>query len=263
LINNKGEESCRAGGISHRLSGLQIDCAGYPALPRNDKGCVKEMNKELDFKGNILVADDEKVNVEFFQVMLSKLGFMVETAYNGDEVFEKLKEFTPDLIVLDLLMPGMSGFEVAKRLKESSRTSEIPSIVLTAVSDIKDKVDMLELGIEDYIIKPFNFIEILARIRNVLRVGTLREELKSYEKKLEYVEDFRKALSLFLENSESLLEKIVKSGEKELKKKFKNGDSDRDNSLFTQNVVETGKTHLESIANMKCKYRELVLSLEE
>ena len=120
----------------------------------------------MAFSGNILVADDEKVNVDFFQVMLSKLGFVVETACSGEEVFVKLKDFMPDLIILDLLMPNMSGFEVARRLKAENRTREIPIVVLTAVSDIRDKVDMLELGIEDYIMKPFNFIEILARIRN-------------------------------------------------------------------------------------------------
>jgi DNA-binding response OmpR family regulator len=157
------------------------------------------MDREMTFSGNILVADDEKVNVDFFQVMLSKLGFSVEVAYSGEEVLEKLEDFTPDLIILDLLMPRMSGFQVAKRLKANSKTREIPIIILTAVSDIRDKVDMLELGIEDYIMKPFNFIEILARIRNVLRVGAMRDELKNYEKKLELLGDFSDNLHLFLE----------------------------------------------------------------
>ena len=223
------------------------------------------MGQDVKFSGNILVADDEKVNVDFFEVMLTKLGFDVETAYSGEEVFEKLKSFIPDLIILDLLMPKMSGFEVAKRLKADSKTREIPIIILTAVSDIRDKVDMLELGIEDYIMKPFNFIEILARIRNVLKVGAIREELKAYEKKLEFLNDFQKSLYLFLENVQSLSRDIVASGERELSRT--GSDTGRKGSvntaLFVRNVVETGKTQLKKIEDMKCKFRALVEVLQE
>jgi DNA-binding response OmpR family regulator len=211
------------------------------------------MEQQVTFSGNILVADDEKVNVEFFEVMLSKLGFSVEVAYSGEEVFEKLKKFNPDLIILDLLMPRMSGFQVAKKLKANKRTSEIPIIILTAVSDIRDKVDMLELGIEDYIMKPFNFIEILARIRNVLRVGALRDELKSYERTIEFLEGFEKSLQLFLKRTQSLSQNLVEWGEK---------GTCSDNT-FVKRVVENGKSQLEQIAEMKNKHQELLQVLED
>jgi DNA-binding response OmpR family regulator len=210
------------------------------------------MDREMTFSGNILVADDEKVNVDFFQVMLSKLGFSVEVAYSGEEVLEKLEDFTPDLIILDLLMPRMSGFQVAKRLKANSKTREIPIIILTAVSDIRDKVDMLELGIEDYIMKPFNFIEILARIRNVLRVGAMRDELKNYEKKLELLGDFSDNLHLFLEQIHTSSCDMVQNGEKELRKK------ERSVEPFVQYVVDSGRSQVERIEQMRCRYRELV-----
>jgi DNA-binding response OmpR family regulator len=210
------------------------------------------MDREMTFSGNILVADDEKVNVDFFQVMLSKLGFSVEVAYSGEEVLEKLKDFTPDLIILDLLMPRMSGFQVAKRLKANSRTREIPIIILTAVSDIRDKVDMLELGIEDYIMKPFNFIEILARIRNVLRVGAMRDELKNYEKKIELLDDFNDNLHLFLEQMHTSFRDMVQNGERELRKKARSVEP------FVQYVVDSGRFQVERIERMRCRYRELV-----
>jgi DNA-binding response OmpR family regulator len=223
------------------------------------------MDQDVKFSGNILVADDEKVNVDFFEVMLTKLGFDVETAYSGEEVFEKLKSFIPDLIILDLLMPKMSGFEVAKRLKADSKTREIPIIILTAVSDIRDKVDMLELGIEDYIMKPFNFIEILARIRNVLKVGAIREELKACEKKLQFLNDFQKSLHLFLENTQNITRDIVASGERVLSRKDSDsgGEGSGNTSSFIRNVVETGKKQLERIEDMKCTYRALVEALQE
>ena len=212
---------------------------------------------DVAFSGNILVADDEKVNVDFFQVMLSKLGFEVETACSGEELFVKLKNFIPDLIILDLLMPNMSGFEVARRLKAENRTREIPIIVLTAVSDIRDKVDMLELGIEDYIMKPFNFIEILARIRNVLKVGAIRDELKECEKKLQYIDDFQKSLHLFLENSQNQSKNMVEWGEQELHKNSEHAES------FIRKMVDTGRIQLESIEDMKCRYRALIEVLQD
>jgi PleD family two-component response regulator len=219
------------------------------------------MDRNLTFSGKILVADDEKVNVEFFEVMLTKLGFTVEVAYSGEEVFEKLKTFDPDLIILDLLMPKMSGFQVATRLKADRKTSEIPIIILTAVSDIRDKVDMLELGIEDYIMKPFNFIEILARIRNVLRVGALREELKAYEKKLGYVDDFIENVHQFLQKADSFSKDIVESGEKQLMKvggTSMEADESASKTHFVKNVVEAGRSQLEVVDAMKCRHRELI-----
>jgi DNA-binding response OmpR family regulator len=219
------------------------------------------MNSEMNLSGNILVADDEQVNVEFFQVMLTKLGFTVETAFSGEEVLEKLKNFTPDLIILDLIMPKMSGYQVAKLLKKDDSTNEIPIIILTAVSDIREKVDMLELGIEDYIMKPFNFIEILARIRSVLRVGALREELKEYERKLDFIRKFQESLHLFLENVQESSLSVIKTGEKELKGSKVASKADEKLKLynrFTQNVIDMQKTQLEKIEDMKCRYRELV-----
>jgi DNA-binding response OmpR family regulator len=218
---------------------------------------------DVTFSGHILVADDEKVNVDFFQVMLTKLGFDVETACSGEEVFEKLKNFTPDLIILDLLMPNMSGFEVAKRLKAESKTMEIPIIVLTAVSDIRDKVDMLELGIEDYIMKPFNFIEILARIRNVLKVGAIRDELKACEKKLESVDDFQKSLHLFLENAQSLSRDMIEWGEKELHGSGGKSRGSENADPFVQKVVEAGRTQLKKIEDMKCRHSTLIEVLRD
>ncbi|MFW6181029.1 MAG: response regulator transcription factor [Spirochaetota bacterium] len=155
------------------------------------------------------MADDEKVDVEFFQVMLTKLGYTVETAYNGQEVLEKIPVFHPDVLLLDLVMPKLNGFQVARKLKTEESTADIPIIVLSAISDIDKKVDMLELGIDDYIIKPFNFIEILARIRNALRQKRMREELLYNREKLACLDRFEHTLMQFIENARSDSECIV------------------------------------------------------
>ncbi len=163
----------------------------------------------MDVSGKILIADDEKINVDFFQVMLTKLGFDVEVAYDGEQVLEKVMEFTPDLILLDLLMPKLSGYKVVEIMKNDEKTKNIPIIVLTAVNDIKDKVEMIELGIEDYITKPFNFVEILARIRNTLRAKFLKDEMDLKERKLGLMHEFLGSTNTFLEGSSSSSKKIM------------------------------------------------------
>lgn len=156
------------------------------------------MEKVQRYTGKVLVVDDEKVNVDFFQVMLSKLGFEVDIAYDGDEALQRVKISRPDIILLDLLMPKLSGFELTKILKGDDETKDIPIIILTAIDDIREKVDMLELGIEDYITKPFNFIEILARIRSILRSKRLKEEVRRQERKIRVTKQLEGRMEEFL-----------------------------------------------------------------
>jgi DNA-binding response OmpR family regulator len=137
----------------------------------------------------ILIVDDEKINLEFFEVMLSKLGFIVENANDGVEALEKVKRFYPDLIILDNIMPRMSGWEVTKTLKNDSKYREIPIIMFSALDDVKDKVAGFELGVDDYITKPFNFSEVLARIRAVLRNRELFAQIAVRESRLSMAEE--------------------------------------------------------------------------
>jgi DNA-binding response OmpR family regulator len=137
----------------------------------------------------ILIVDDEKINLEFFEVMLSKLGFIVEEADDGVEALEKVKRFYPDLILLDNIMPRMSGWEVTKILKSDPKYQEIPIIMLSALDDVKDKVEGFELGVDDYITKPFNFSEVLARIRAVLRNRELFAQIAVRESRLSLAEE--------------------------------------------------------------------------
>ena len=143
------------------------------------------MNPQKSPYKRILVADDETINLEFFEVMLSKLGFIVEKAHDGIEALEKIKRFNPDLIMVDNIMPRMSGWELTKSLKANEAYKDIPIIMFSAIDDIKDKVESFELGVEDYIAKPFNFSEVLARIRVVFRNQELLEHIRCHEQLLE------------------------------------------------------------------------------
>ncbi|MCI0370210.1 MAG: response regulator [candidate division NC10 bacterium] len=117
----------------------------------------------------VLVVDDEPLIAQMLTDRLQELYVDVIRASNGVEALERAWEHVPDLILLDVMMPKIDGFEVAKILKENPRTASIPIIFLTALSQVKDKVRGLQLGAEDYVTKPFHFDELLVRVRKVLR----------------------------------------------------------------------------------------------
>jgi two-component system, OmpR family, response regulator MprA len=117
-------------------------------------------------KRNILVVDDDPEIVSFLRRGLIFEGYAVETANDGAEALAKLRDKEPDLVILDVMMPGIGGIEVSKRLRQ---VSEIPVLMLTAKANLADKVAGLNSGADDYLIKPFEFDELLARIRALLR----------------------------------------------------------------------------------------------
>ncbi|MDR2471124.1 MAG: response regulator [Treponema sp.] len=144
----------------------------------------------MNTRKKILVVDDEVINLEFFDVMLSKLGFEVERAEDGEEGLAKAKKWHPDLVIMDNVMPKMSGWELTRILKEDERLKTVPIIMLSALDDVKDKVEGFELGVEDYITKPYNFTEVLARIRAVLRHRELFSQIAVRESRLALAEEF-------------------------------------------------------------------------
>jgi len=117
----------------------------------------------------ILVIDDEKDIVEAIEYNLKKEGYKVSKAFDGQQGLKSAKENNPDLIILDLMLPGIPGLDVCKILKRDTKTSNIPIIMLTAKDGEVDKIVGFELGADDYITKPFSLRELLARARAVLK----------------------------------------------------------------------------------------------
>lgn len=122
----------------------------------------------MDFK-KILVVDDEFHIQELIKYNLELSGFIVETADSGEMAIRKIKDELPDLIILDLMLPGIDGLEVCKRLKSDKTTKAIPIIMLTAKTEEFDKVLGLELGADDYMTKPFSVRELTARAKALFR----------------------------------------------------------------------------------------------
>jgi DNA-binding response OmpR family regulator len=120
-------------------------------------------------KRRVLVVEDEKDLVELISYNLTRNGFDVLTAYDGNAALDVARREVPDLVVLDLMLPGLDGTEVARRLKTDSRTASVPIVMLTAKGEETDVVVGLTIGADDYVTKPFSMKILLARINTVLR----------------------------------------------------------------------------------------------
>jgi len=119
--------------------------------------------------GRILVIEDEQTIAELVADSLKQWGYRVETAADGDEGLAMAEATLPDLVILDLMLPGMDGWEICRRLKGNDSTRHIPLVMLTARRDERDVVAGLELGADDYLRKPFSMSELVARVRALLR----------------------------------------------------------------------------------------------
>ena len=128
-------------------------------------------------KETILIVEDEKDIVKMLEYNLGKEGFKTLSSRNGEDALALTRRGRPDLIILDLMLPGIDGLEVCKTLKRDAKTASIPVIMLTAKSQESDKVIGLELGADDYVTKPFSPRELIARIKAVLRRGKEKETL--------------------------------------------------------------------------------------
>ncbi len=120
-------------------------------------------------KANILIVDDEEDILELLSYNLSREGFNIETALTGEEAVSKAFSLQIDMIILDLMLPGIDGLDVARKLKKEEKTQDIPVIMLTAKGEEVDIVTGLELGADDYITKPFSPRVLIARVKSVLR----------------------------------------------------------------------------------------------
>lgn len=128
-------------------------------------------------QGNILVVDDTPANLNLLTQMLSQQGYKVRVAPNGRLALRSVQSVPPDLILLDIMMPDLDGYQVCQELKASSQTKDIPVIFISALHDVIDKVKAFSVGGVDYISKPFQVEEVLVRIENQLKIGRLSKQL--------------------------------------------------------------------------------------
>ncbi|MBI1326310.1 MAG: PleD family two-component system response regulator [Alphaproteobacteria bacterium] len=130
----------------------------------------------------ILVVDDILPNVKLLEAKLLSDYYQVVTATSGEEALQKASSESPDIVLLDVMMPGMDGFEVCRRLKENPQTTHIPVVMVTALTDAQDRIKGLEAGADDFLSKPLNDIALMARVRSLVRLKMTVDEWKTREK---------------------------------------------------------------------------------
>ncbi len=132
-----------------------------------------------------MVVDDEILNRKLIEAMLKPQGYQVMVAVDGEDCLAKVQDEPPDLILMDIMMPNMNGFEVVSKLKSQEHLSLIPIVMVTALQDVNDRVKALEVGADDFLTKPVDRMELRARVRSLLKVKAYNDHMVNYRQELE------------------------------------------------------------------------------
>ncbi|HZZ72800.1 MAG TPA: response regulator [Pirellulales bacterium] len=137
----------------------------------------------------ILIADDNSANVELLEAYLGELDCTMEVAVDGRDTLDKVASFGPDLILLDVMMPKLSGFEVCKQLKDDPATKNIMILMVTALNELGDIERAVDAGTNDFLSKPVNKIELVKRVENMLALRDITDEVERLRRYIEDMED--------------------------------------------------------------------------
>ncbi len=137
----------------------------------------------------ILIADDNEPNCELLEAYLAELDCEVAVAVDGQDTMDKVDSFRPDLILLDVMMPKLSGFEVCRKLKDDPQTSHIMILMVTALNELGDIERAVQAGTDDFLSKPVNKVELLKRVENMLKLKDIRDENERLRRYIEEMED--------------------------------------------------------------------------
>ncbi|MGB9668716.1 MAG: HD domain-containing phosphohydrolase [Thermosulfidibacteraceae bacterium] len=192
-------------------------------------------------KGKILIVDDEEINVETLSLILSMHGYDVITATNGKRAFELFEHEKPDVVLLDLIMPEMSGIEVLEILSEKHDLNKTPIIVITALGDVETKKIAFEKGAHDFITKPFDKEDLLIRLNNALKLKNYHELIDSYNRMLEEeVEKRTKILKEAIHKLEKVHEELIyRLGKAAEYRDDDTGQHTKRVGLISQKIAET------------------------
>jgi len=181
------------------------------------------MTEKNSFKKKILLAENEAVSLEFLGLMLSKLGYEVFETGDGEEAINILNNEELDLVLTNTMLPKVSGWEILKTVRSNAQLQVIPVIFLSDIDNVKEKVEAYELGIEDFITKPFNFSLVIVRIRRALQRKELYEKVEQSGKQLAMINKFEKeakiSVNKFLSEIKDLKKELSSTNNEQLVKK--------------------------------------------
>lgn len=141
-------------------------------------------------RNKVLVVDDEPINVMLIQSILEK-DYDIIPAYNGREALEKIRTDAPDIVLLDIMMPEINGYEVCEKIKQQKSTRFIPVVMVTALSGLDNKIKAIEAGADDFLTKPINSIEVITRVKSLLKTKYFHDQLVKSKEKIESHNEFK------------------------------------------------------------------------
>jgi DNA-binding response OmpR family regulator len=160
-------------------------------------------------RSKVLAVDDQPANVKLITAVL-KRDYEIIPAYNGEEALEKVDSENPDIVLLDIMMPGIDGYEVCKKIKQGDSTRFTPVVMITALSDVEDRIKAIEAGADDFLTKPINSHELITRTRSLLKAKHFHDQLVESKAIIEAQNDFR----IILTNLLPYLFRIIDSNRK-------------------------------------------------
>lgn len=187
----------------------------------------------------VLVVDDILPNVKLLEAKLTSEYYDVLTATNGKEALEKVAAESPDLVLLDVMMPGMDGFEVCTRIKQNPALAHIPVVMVTALTDAEDKVRGLESGADDFLSKPINDIALMARVRSLVRLKMALDEWRVRENTANQLGVVEKQSNVMMESADSARVLVVEDKNFEQRKIEETLQRDQDVVTITENGAKT------------------------
>jgi CheY-like chemotaxis protein len=146
------------------------------------------MGSDMSENNKILIADDNQPNCELLEVYLSEVDCEIEIAVDGQDTLDKVKAFQPDVILLDVMMPKLSGFEVCRKLKDDPATRNIMVLMVTALNELGDIERAVQAGTDDFLSKPVNKLELVKRVENMLRLKGISDENERLRQYIEQME---------------------------------------------------------------------------
>jgi len=177
-MNNTGQSALNP---TTPLSNLAANLAANPAVNQ-------AMNPDADLASScVLLVDDNEQNLELLHAYLEELPGRIETARDGLEALAAVRANRPNLILLDVMMPRMSGFQVCAKLKKDPETRDIPIVMVTALNEVGDVERAVESGADDFLTKPVNKLELLTRARTLIKLSLVREQLSKAMRELKAV----------------------------------------------------------------------------
>jgi two-component system alkaline phosphatase synthesis response regulator PhoP len=140
-------------------------------------------------RSRVLIADDNEANVDLLDAYLSDLDCDIQVAVDGQDTLERVQLFRPDLILLDVMMPKLSGFEVCKTIRENPNTRDIMILMVTALNELGDIERAVDAGADDFLSKPVNKFELIKRVQNMLSLKDIRDENERLRRYIQQMED--------------------------------------------------------------------------